>query len=288
MTLGQKIRSARIGRGMTQKELVGDHITRNMLSRIENDSAMPSMRTLEYIAGRLDLPAGYFMADSRWSDGTSPDGLDDMRLAYRQGRWTTCIELLEHSEAGTTDEGYLLLARACLAEAREHLKAGRYEPARQYADLADYYNRQGMYYSAEIDAEMSLILAECALELDRGEFEENAAEFERAVKAISFSGRYALAKAEYLLSTGEAELAVKALSAPELPFEGAEGRYRYLLGAAKLELGDAGGARPFLEAARAADPDGRYAARILQALETCCTRLGDYKAAYEYAALRLK
>ena len=66
MTLGQKIRSARIERGMTQKELVGDHITRNMLSRIENDSAMPSMRTLEYIAARLDLPAGYFMADSRW------------------------------------------------------------------------------------------------------------------------------------------------------------------------------------------------------------------------------
>ena len=40
MTLGQKIRSARIERGMTQKELVGDHITRNMLSRIENDSAI--------------------------------------------------------------------------------------------------------------------------------------------------------------------------------------------------------------------------------------------------------
>ena len=46
--------------------------------------------------------------------------------------------------------------------------------------------------------------------------------------------------------------------------------------------------RPLLEAARAADPDGRYSARILQALETCCTRLGDYKAAYEYAALRLR
>ena len=73
MTLGEKIRSARIERGMTQKELVGDQITRNMLSRIENDSAMPSMRTLEYIAARLDLPAGYFMADGRWSDGTSPD-----------------------------------------------------------------------------------------------------------------------------------------------------------------------------------------------------------------------
>ena len=42
MTLGQKIREARQSKGMTQKELVGDYITRNMLSKIENDSAIPS------------------------------------------------------------------------------------------------------------------------------------------------------------------------------------------------------------------------------------------------------
>ena len=58
MTLGQRIRQARIDRGMTQKQLVGDHITRNMLSKIENDSATPSVRTLEYIASRRSLPAG--------------------------------------------------------------------------------------------------------------------------------------------------------------------------------------------------------------------------------------
>ena len=50
MTLGQKIRAARQERGMTQKELVGHYITRNMLSKIENDSATPSVRTLEYLA----------------------------------------------------------------------------------------------------------------------------------------------------------------------------------------------------------------------------------------------
>ena len=37
MTLGQKIKQARRNKGMTQRELVGDHITRNMLSKIEND-----------------------------------------------------------------------------------------------------------------------------------------------------------------------------------------------------------------------------------------------------------
>ena len=64
MTLGQKIKAARLERGMTQKELVGDYITRNMLSKIENDSATPSVRTLEYLARALDLPTSYFLSDA--------------------------------------------------------------------------------------------------------------------------------------------------------------------------------------------------------------------------------
>ena len=59
MTLGQKIKAVRLERGMTQKELAGDTITRNMLSKIENDSATPSVRTLEHLAGALGLPTEY-------------------------------------------------------------------------------------------------------------------------------------------------------------------------------------------------------------------------------------
>ena len=91
MTLGQKIKEARLSRGMTQKELVGDAITRNMLSKIENDSAAPSMRTLEYLAGALGLPAGYFLDQAPISDGTVPDGLDEARAAYRQRRWSCLL-----------------------------------------------------------------------------------------------------------------------------------------------------------------------------------------------------
>ena len=45
MTLGQKLKKARLDRGLTQAQVVGDRITRNMLSQIENDQASPSMRT---------------------------------------------------------------------------------------------------------------------------------------------------------------------------------------------------------------------------------------------------
>jgi len=60
MTLGQKIRELRLARQWTQKELAGDFITRNMLSQIENDGATPSMKTLEYLASKLEKPVGYF------------------------------------------------------------------------------------------------------------------------------------------------------------------------------------------------------------------------------------
>ena len=37
MTLGQKLKKARLDRGLTQSQVVGDRITRNMLSQLENE-----------------------------------------------------------------------------------------------------------------------------------------------------------------------------------------------------------------------------------------------------------
>ena len=45
MELGEKLRLARLEAGMTQRQLCGDEITRNMLSQIENGTARPSMRS---------------------------------------------------------------------------------------------------------------------------------------------------------------------------------------------------------------------------------------------------
>ena len=50
MELGEKLRLARQEAGLSQRQLCGDVITRNMLSQIENGSAKPSMETLRYSA----------------------------------------------------------------------------------------------------------------------------------------------------------------------------------------------------------------------------------------------
>ena len=61
MTLGEKIRSLRKERKMTQAALCGDFMTRNMLSQIENDSATPSLSTVCFIAKQLSVSVGYLI-----------------------------------------------------------------------------------------------------------------------------------------------------------------------------------------------------------------------------------
>ena len=173
MTLGQKIKSARLERGLTQKELVGDAITRNMLSKIEHDAAAPSVRTLEYLAKALDLPAGYFLGGSGLSDGSVPDGLDGARAAYREGRWSDCLAALAaDKQAGSSDEGYLLHALAGASAAAQALDQGDYAAARELAESAQYYNQEGMYRSHALDLRISLILARALRALGGGGYEE--------------------------------------------------------------------------------------------------------------------
>ena len=284
MTLGQRIKNARIEKGMTQKQLVGDHITRNMLSKIENDSATPSVRTLEYLARKLELPVSYFVADSIFSDGSSPDGLDEMRKAYREGRYTDCLDLLEkNSEAASTDEGYLLRAKSALGAAHNALEAGDVEAAKEFADSADYYNKQGMYYSAAIDAEMSLLLAECALKLDISEFEYNAGEYERAVREISYTDRYRLDRGEYLIRKGDAVGAAELLDMVKPSDKTMEARLYYLQGVCLIS-----GERysEALEPLKRAE-ELAQTPELDRALEQCYLELNNYRMAYYYAAKQL-
>lgn len=63
MELGSKIKAARIEAGLSQRQLCGGHMTRNMLSQIENGSAHPSMKTLRYLAEQLGKPVSYFLEE---------------------------------------------------------------------------------------------------------------------------------------------------------------------------------------------------------------------------------
>ena len=63
MDFGEKLKQARLEAGLSQRQLCGDVITRNMLSQIESGKARPSMATLQYLAGKLGKPVGYFLEE---------------------------------------------------------------------------------------------------------------------------------------------------------------------------------------------------------------------------------
>ena len=70
MTLGEKIKSARKAKRITQRELAKDKLTRNMISRIESGTATPSLDTIKYVANELKLPVKFIGVG---------EGIDDLQ-----------------------------------------------------------------------------------------------------------------------------------------------------------------------------------------------------------------
>ena len=102
MELGRKIKEARLAAGLSQRQLCGEEITRNMLSLIENGSARPSMKTLEYLARRLGKPLGYFLdenSEEKQRLGEIWELLTGAEEALEQGRTELARELLEKAES---------------------------------------------------------------------------------------------------------------------------------------------------------------------------------------------
>ncbi len=89
MSLGKKLRQARLEAGLSQRALCGDAITRNMLSQIENGSAQPSMATLQYLAGQLQKPISYFLGEEA---RTAPSPLADGIACLEKARQLLALD----------------------------------------------------------------------------------------------------------------------------------------------------------------------------------------------------
>ena len=81
MELGQRIKQARLEAGLSQRQLCGQEITRNMLSQIENGAARPSMATLQYLAARLGRSVSFFLEET--SASPNQTRMDAARNAFR-------------------------------------------------------------------------------------------------------------------------------------------------------------------------------------------------------------
>lgn len=123
--IGDKIRKLRKQRKMTQAELAGDQITRNMLSFIETGAALPSLPTIWYLAERLDVPAGFLLAegddDRIWR---KMNEIADIKRLFKQGDPRICLAVCRSFGEDADDEICLIMAQCALQIASEELHQG--------------------------------------------------------------------------------------------------------------------------------------------------------------------
>ena len=162
--LGKRIKEARIARKMTQSDVVGDFITRNMLSQIESGNATPSVKTLTYLAKVLQLPVNYLLPDELEvaddSDNSAIKEIDDltrMKNAYKRGDYKAAIENASpQSESGSIvyDEACAILAMSYLelAKASKEPREGM-----DYAEKAVKYSELGIFAKREVKASAVLL-----------------------------------------------------------------------------------------------------------------------------------
>ena len=284
MTLGQKVRQARIRAGLTQEQAAGGRITRNMLSLIENDLSAPSMKTLEYLAAALGVTAGWLLADD--ASDEAAERLPRARAMLREGDHRGCAALLEPGAEQASDEELLLLAVSAMELAEQALGAEQYEEAARRAEQALRWNARGLYAQQALSLRALAVLARCARGSENVEarIAEYREEYLRAPEAV----RYHLLLARYQLEQEHIQAAEREIwSIAELP-ERNKAEYLVLRGriAAKKEQFE--NARLYLQQAEALAPLPQILLRELyRAMELCCKEIADYQGAYQYAAKQL-
>lgn len=115
MELGEKIRKARLEAGLSQRQLCGEEITRNMLSLIEHGNAKPSVKTLSYLSRQLGKPISYFLEEDARDLSElveSAENLSRAEEALAEGKDIYAAQLLQHvTDPWLRREKLLLRAR---------------------------------------------------------------------------------------------------------------------------------------------------------------------------------
>ena len=259
MTLGELLRQARLEAGMSQRELCGETITRNMLSQIENGSARPSMDTLRYLASRLGKPVGYFLEEEVGSPEEA--AVEKARKAYAEGNYAAALELVRNIQ--NREEGKLIHALASMGRAEQAIREGRLPYAA--ALLKETAQPECIYYTDDMERRRLLLLAKAVPE-----------DAVAIVATLRDCDEELLLRGTAALMAGDVGRAAKLLDAVE---DRTNGEWYLRRGECALA------GKEYAEAIEYFKP---VEDRALQHLERCYEGLVDYKMAYYYAKRQSK
>lgn len=255
MELGEKILKARLEAGLSQRQVCGEVITRNMLSQIEHGTAKPSMKTLQYLAGVFGKPVGYFLGEVE--DSGNAEVMVHARESFAQGKFALVLQTLEdyrEPDPAFDWEKGILGFLSCLLGAGNAAKEGR-EPVKK-----KFLNQSERFCGPYIIPP----LLEYRDALRKGKKIDQALDLDAALRQ----------KAKAALEAGDTGRAVALLEAVEVPNR----EWYYLRGRAALAQGDYPGAEEYLE-----EGDSKV---CLPLLEECSRLQGNFEKAYYYACRR--
>lgn len=260
MELGEKLRQARLDAGLSQRQLCGEEITRNMLSLIENGSAKPSMKTLQYLSSRLGKSVSYFLEETAV---VSPNQeiMVSARQLYDAGDFAGAAQALERYRSPDSvydREKEILWVSTYHALAENAITAGR-EP---YAlELLEKANVSTAYCQEALQRRRLLLLGRI-----RGQ---------SVISQLPALDEELLLRAEEILSSGNFERAGHLLEAME---HHGSPQWHLLRGESYLAAKDYKNAARCFHGAETA-----YPKETASKLELCYREMQDYKRAYEYA-----
>ena len=259
MELGEKLRRARVEAGLSQRELCGSEITRNMLSRIEHGAARPSMKTLCALAARLGKPVSYFLEEDSVSS-PNREVMAEARHLFDGKDYAGARQALEAYRS--PDEIYdrehqLLEILIRLALARQAVADGREPYALELLESVAAMGAQSPYYCDALEQERLLLL---------GHIHGQEPNLPGLDEALAVQSRWAL-------SQGDAVRAAHLLDAAQ---DHTAPLWHYLRGKCHMALEQYPEAAACFRAVEEQYP-------VLRELEICSREMGDYKNAYLYA-----
>jgi transcriptional regulator with XRE-family HTH domain len=266
MELGKRILEARLEAGMSQRQLCGETITRNMLSQIEHGTANPSVATLQYLAARLGKSVSYFLEEDAL---TTPNQavMARARAAFDSGDFPETVKILE--EYRQPDDVYdremhLMGACAYLQLAEAAGEQGRELYALELLEKAREHQEKSTFFAEELQRKRLILLGK----IRKRNLSEIAELLPSMDEELLLRAQGALEKQDPV-RCGQLLDAVEDKPAPRWNL--LRGQV-YLMGAAYQQAAEC-----FRRAEEA------YPEETAKALEACYRELGDFKQAYFYA-----
>ena len=284
MQIGEKIKRLRLSKLMTQADLAGTQITRNMLSSIEHGTALPSLPTAMYIAERLNVPVGYLLSDEDQEFFyRKMMSMENIRRAFEVNDYAGCLSLLLALGEERDDELFLLRAECEYGIAKQSLEQGRLRFAALALDRALEATYKTVYdtvWLRERAAVCFRYMMDISSTLVSDVFDDSEIENARALGDPLV---------EYVMAI-EALKGDRAKSAKDFITRYPDSLYAVRLSALLLmEEGEYKKAQGILEALLNRDEltFGVLLYEVFGDLELCYRKNDDYKKAYEFSGSRL-